>query len=229
MVDAPKSPVRILLVDDHALVRTGLRMLIEQRAKFKVVAEAANAMEAVNSAERDQPDVILLDLDLGDQNGLDIIPKLRTVAEQARILILTGMDDPIYHQRAVRMGAVGIVEKGQAADILVNAIERVSEGEAWLTPNMIADVLLGLSRNNTVSADPEVEKIALLTERENDVIGLICEGLQNKSIAERLSISETTVRHHLTSIFAKLEVDNRLELVIYAYRHGLTKIPNVRS
>ena len=229
MVDAPKSPVRILLVDDHALVRTGLRMLIEQRAKFKVVAEAANAMEAVNSAERDQPDVILLDLDLGDQNGLDIIPKLRTVAEQARILILTGMDDPIYHQRAVRMGAVGIVEKGQAADILVNAIERVSEGEAWLTPNMIADVLLGLSRSNTVSADPEVEKIALLTERENDVIGLICEGLQNKSIAERLSISETTVRHHLTSIFAKLEVDNRLELVIYAYRHGLTKIPNVRS
>lgn len=222
----PRQIIRVLLVDDHEVVRAGLRMLIESRPDIKVVGEATNRQEALQLTAQEQPDIILLDLDLGDESGIDIIPEIRKLTDQARILVLTGMRDRESHQRAVRLGAVGLVQKEQAAAILVKAIEKVAAGEAWLEPGLVANVLTGLSRTRGAeTTDPEVARIASLTEREREVIALICEGLQNKAIGSRLSISETTVRHHLTSIFSKLGVETRLELVIYAYRNSLAKLP----
>jgi len=220
------NTVRILLVDDHAVVRAGLRMLIESRPGLAVVGEAATTSDAVAAAGREQPDLILLDLDLGGDSGLDILPELFATAKQARVLLLTGVRDPEEHHRAIRLGAMGVVLKEKAAEDLLKAIEKVHAGEVWLDGALMARVLgRSLPGGDTAATNPEAAKMTTLTEREREVIALICEGLQNKLIGERLFISETTVRHHLTSIFDKLGVTNRLELVIYAYRHGLAKLP----
>jgi DNA-binding NarL/FixJ family response regulator len=219
-------PIRILLIDDHTLVRAGLRMLIESRPGLQVVGEAVNRHDVLALAACEQPDLILLDLDLGGSSGLDFLPELLSVATAARVLILTGVYDLELHRRAVRLGAMGVVVKEKAAEILFQAIEKVHAGEVWLERAMVASVLGEMTRRGEPAhTDPEAAKIAALTAREREVIVLVGEGLKNRQIAQRLFISETTVRHHLTSIFGKLGVADRLELVIYAYRHSLAKIP----
>ncbi len=218
--------IRILLVDDHTIVRSGLRMLIRSEPGLEVVGEADGRASALDSAARLQPDIILLDLDLGGRSSLDFLPDLLASVPQGRVILLTGTRNPDEHVRAVRLGAMGVVLKEQAADVLVQAIQKVHAGEAWLDPTLTARLLTGMAPGRGAKqADPEAIKIAALTDREREVIALICEGLQNKNIGLRLFISETTVRHHLTSIFSKLGVENRLELVIYAYRHGLAQPP----
>jgi DNA-binding NarL/FixJ family response regulator len=127
----------------------------------------------------------------------------------------------------VLFGAVGIVRKEKAAEVLISAVERVHKGEAWLDPSLMADVLSDMTRSaKGKKPDPEAQKIAALTNREREVIALVGEGIKSKEIAGRLFISETTVRHHLTSIFDKLGVADRIELLIYAYRHGLASPPS---
>jgi two-component system, NarL family, nitrate/nitrite response regulator NarL len=222
MATSLSQPIRVVIVDDHTVVRTGLRMLIESRPGIIVVGEAGNGAEALAVVARTQPDVIVLDLDLGGESGLDCLPALRTAASTARLLVLTGLRDPELHRRAVRLGSMGLVRKEEAAEVLLQAIEKVHGGEVWLEPAMIASVLGEMTGTRASQPlDPEAAKIASLTEREREVVTLMGQGLRNRQIAERLGISETTVRHHLTSIFAKLEVTDRLELVIYTYRHGL--------
>jgi DNA-binding NarL/FixJ family response regulator len=158
--------------------------------------------------------------------GRDLRNGHLAVAQEARILILTGVRDPDIHRRAVALGALGLVLKEKVATDLLQAIEKVCAGEAWLEPAQVASVLRGMTcTRGTQPLDPEAAKIATLTEREREVITLVGQGLRNKPIAEHLYISETTVRHHLTAIFAKLEVTDRLELMIYAYRHGLASVP----
>jgi len=223
MSNANADRIRVLLIDDHVVMRMGLRMLIENQPGLCVVGEATDRDAAILSAAREQPDIILLDLDLGGESGLDILSELRTAAKGARVIVLTGIRNPAEHRQAVRLGATGMVLKEQAVDTLVKAIERVHAGETWLDPALVANVLAERSRARGRDADPEAARIAMLTERECEVIALIGEGLKNRQIAKRLSISETTVVHHLTSIFDKLGVANRLELVTYAYRHGLAK------
>ncbi len=222
MATSLSQPIRVVIVDDHVVVRTGLRMLIESRPGLIVVGEASNGAEALAVVAHTQPDIIVLDLDLGGENGLDCFPELRNAASTARVLVLTGVRDPELHRRAVRLGSMGLVRKEEAAEVLLQAIEKVHAGEVWLEPAMIASVLGEMTGTRASQPlDPEAAKIASLTEREREVVTLMSQGLRNKQIAERLGISETTVRHHLTSIFAKLGVTDRLELVIYTYRHGL--------
>jgi len=223
MSNASTNPIRVLLIDDHVVMRVGLRMLIENQPGLKVVGEATDRSSAIESAAHAQPDIILLDLDLGDESGLDMLAELRAASKEARVIVLTGIRDPVEHRQAVRLGATGMVLKEQAVDTLVKAIECVYAGETWLDPALVANLLAERSRARGSDADPEAARIVALTERECEVIVLIGEGLKNRQIGERLSISETTVVHHLTSIFNKLGVTNRLELVTYAYRHGLAK------
>jgi len=222
----PEKPIRILLIDDHVVVRAGLRLIIQSRPDMTIVGEAGDRDDALALAASEHPDIVLLDLDLGGDSGMALIAELTRTAGDARIIILTGLRDPEAHRQAVLRGAMGIVKKEKAAEVLISAIERVHAGEAWLDPSLMAGVLTEMARSTRPKkTDPEAAKIYSLTNREREVVALIGEGIKNKEIADRLFISETTVRHHLTSIFDKLGVADRVELLIYAFRHGLAKPP----
>ena len=223
-VNAPL--IKVVLVDDHKVVRGGLQMLIENEQGIRVVGEAGSVREAADVISREQPDIVVLDLDLKDESGLDLMPLVKAEGDGPRILVLTGVRDPDVHRQCVKLGAKGLVQKELAPEVLIKAIRKVHSGEIWFDRTMMSSVLNEvISRREGKDADPEVAKIASLTEREREVVGLVCKGMKNKQIAEHLFISDTTVRHHLTSIFSKLEVSDRLELVIYSYRHALAPPP----
>jgi two-component system, NarL family, nitrate/nitrite response regulator NarL len=217
------KPINIMIVDDHVVIRSGLRMLIEHDQRMRVVAQAGNRIEALERATSERPDVIILDLVLGDDDGLAFLPELCQASPNSRVLVLTGVQNPDSHRRAIRRGAMGIVLKEHAADQLLKAILKVNDGEVWIERSMMGSMIQEF--NKPAIVDPEVTKIESLTDREREVIALIGEGLKNKQVGERLFISETTVTHHLSSVFSKLEVSDRLELIIYAFRHGLAKMP----
>ena len=219
------APIRILIVDDHLVVRAGLHMLIENHPGMTVVAMASNRSEALELSSSAEPNLILLDLDLGGENALEFITQLRETSPNARILVLTGVRDTNAHRQAVQLGSMGIVLKEHAPDVLIKAIEKVHEGEIWLDRPTMGRMLREMSARDEKAVDPEVAKIESLTLRERDVVALIAEGLKNKQIAQRLFISETTVTHHLSSIYSKLGVSDRLELVIYAFSHKLATKP----
>jgi DNA-binding NarL/FixJ family response regulator len=223
--DGHKS-IRILLVNNHEMIRTALRMLIESQDGMTIVGEAASPNEAVSVAGMKQPDIVLLDIHNGNQDGVDFIPGLHAAAADARVLVLADASDSDQHTRAMLSGAVGVLSKQETAGVLVKALQKVSIGEAWIDRATMASVLTELSRRNgsPVEIDQDAAKIATLTERELQVVALVCAGLKNKEIAERLFISESTVRHHLSSIFSKLGVSCRLDLIIYANRQGLVDL-----
>ena len=226
MLPQQDHPIRILMIDDHAVLRAGLRMIIEGHVGMTVVGEAENRREALAAIAHMPPDIILLDLDLGDENGLDLLPDLLASVPDARIILLTGLRDTDIHRRAILQGAMGLVSKQKAADTVIRAIEKVYAGEVWLDRAMIASILNDrITTSGAADQQANAPQITKLTEREREVIQLIGQGIKNRQIAERMYISEATVRHHLTSIFAKLGVTDRFELVIYAFQHGLAKIP----
>jgi DNA-binding NarL/FixJ family response regulator len=224
MMPAPKI-IKLLIIDDQLVVREGLRMLIENHPGMKVVAMTSTCKEALELIGRDSFDLIILNLELGGQSALPFIAQLREAANSSRILVLTGLRDSETHQKAVQLGAMGVVAKEDAADRLIKAIEKVYLGEVWLERLALGNLLWQMSSRNKEALDPQMKKIASLTERERQVIALISEGLRNKQIAARLFISQTTVTHHLSSIYAKLGVSDRLELVVYAFANKLAQMP----
>ncbi|MCI0662774.1 MAG: response regulator transcription factor [Acidobacteria bacterium] len=223
MLAVPRKPIRILLIDNHTIMRAGLRLLVESLSKVIVVGEAQNRVEALEIAAREQPDIMLVDLDLGGESGLDLIPELHATVKQGRVIVLTGLRNSEEQARAVQLGARGLVLKEDVVSNLINAIERVHQGECWFEPSMSANLLGRIARvaQRVGKIDPEEAKIAALTERELKIISLVGEGLRNQQIADRLFISEGTVRNHLTVIYEKMGVSTRFELIVYASRHGL--------
>jgi DNA-binding NarL/FixJ family response regulator len=173
-------------------------------------------------AAREIPDLVLLELDLGGTSGVDIIPQLVSLHQRIHVLVLTGVHDRELHRRAIRVGAAGIVMKVQAGEVLMKAIRRVCAGEVWMDHGMTAAVLQKLRRwSLSRPLDEDAARIASLTPRERKIVALIARGLGSARIAKDLFISENTVHNHLASIFSKLTVSDRLELAIYASRHGL--------
>jgi len=216
--------IRILLVDAHTLFLAGLCSLMRNEPGLTVVGEAVNAAEAIACA-RTRPDVIIIDLVLGSENTLDFLPDLIEAGEGARVLVVTGVSDPQRHLRAVQLGAMGVVLKTESPGCLFKAIRKVHTGEMWLNRSMMASAMAEAFRWPAAKKpDPESAKIANLSSRERQVIVMLSQGLKNKEIANRLLISEKTVGHHLSSIFSKLDVKDRLELLVYAYRHNLAQI-----
>jgi two-component system nitrate/nitrite response regulator NarL len=211
--------ITILLVDDHAITRSGLKMLLESQPNLQLVGEASNHEEAVRLARQGCPDIILLDQNHDRISNLHFIQDLNQTDSKARVVILTGIKDPEELQQAVRMGAMGVIHKDNEPNTLFTALEKVNAGEAWIHRSIMARVLQEASR--PPAEDPEAEKIAALTDREREVIALLCRGHKNQEIAERLFVQEGTVSHHLSTIFGKLELTNRLELVIYAFQNHL--------
>jgi two-component system, NarL family, nitrate/nitrite response regulator NarL len=220
-----ERPLRVLLVDDHAVVRAGLRLLLEHHGGYEVVGEAGCSADALDRASGTRPDVVLLDLDLGGDKAIDFFKDLRAAAGCAKILLLTSLRDPEMHRRAIRLGARGLVAKQDPAESLFKSIRKVHDGELWVDRVLTAEILSEMVSGGAAARDPEQERIASLTPREREVIELVALGLKNKEIACRLFVSDITVRHHLTSVFAKLEVQDRLALVLYAFQHGLAHPP----
>ncbi len=211
--------IRILIVDDHAIMRTGLKMLASSRSGHQVVGEAATGREALAEARNTQPDIVLLDLDLGDESGLPLIGELLKAAPEARILVLTGLRDRDALAEAARRGAAGVVRKERAAEVLLDAIDAVAAGEARAeSPARSTPSPERLSERRR-ETDEARRRIATLTRREREVVDLVVRGKSNPQIAVLLCISETTVRHHLTTIYEKLEVAGRVPLVLFAQQH----------
>jgi two-component system, NarL family, nitrate/nitrite response regulator NarL len=226
MAAGDSGKIRVMLVDDHLLVMTALKMALEDLPDVELVGTATNINDALDVAGRGNPEVILLDLNLNGTNSLTSLPKLKEAAPQSRVIILTAEHDAEAHRQAVKLGAVGLVLKNAGLDVLVKAIRKVHQGEAWFDRAMMSNLIADITqRQGGQKADDAAQRISTLTERERGVIELIGEGLKNKQIAERLFISETTVHHHLTSIFGKLGVQDRVGLVIFAIRHNLVKLP----
>lgn len=220
------KPIRVFLIDDHASILWGLERLIQSgKPQMEAVGSANGCARALAMLDDAAPDVILLDLDLGRENGVDAIPQL-LAKSTAKILILTGVRDKSLHDKAVLAGARGVVEKEASAETILHAIAKVHEGQIWLDRAATGRIFSELSRQGTAQPpDPEQQKIAALTDREREVIALTAQhaGATAKDIAQTLRISDHTLRNHLTSIYSKLGVANRLELFAYAHRHGLDK------
>ena len=216
--------MKILLVDDHQSFLWGLVKLIESDSpNMQVIGTASEIVGALAILEREQPDVILLDIDLGGVNSLDSMPLLRN-ATSALVLIVTGARDAEIHERAVLAGARGVVQKEAPAEMILKAIRKVYEGEIWLDRMTTARVFSKLLDHSDNQTSPETTKIASLTSREREIIDVMTrQGRStNKQIAVHLNMSEHTLRNHLSSIYSKLEVENRLELVMYAVKHHIS-------
>lgn len=218
--------IRILLVDDHPLVREGVRMFVEAQADMRLVGERSDRAGALELLERERPDVVLLDLDLGGgpDGGMELLRELIERDAETRVLVFTGLRDADLHRRAVRLGALGVVPKEEAPSVLLAAIRKVHAGEAWIDRKVVASLLQEV-RQGRAPSDPEQRKIADLTAREREIVALVAQGAGTQRLAEQLGIAEKTIRNHLVSIYAKLGVSDRLELAIYAGRHGLAGTP----
>jgi two-component system nitrate/nitrite response regulator NarL len=226
-MSAPVSTlIRVFLIDDHRSILWGLERLIESgKPGMQVVGSAASCADAIKLIESAAPNVILLDIDLGSENGVEEIPKLIAISP-AKILVLTGLRDESTHDRAVLAGACGVVQKEASAETILSAIKKVHEGQLWLDRNATRRIFFEFSRENAAkTVDPERAKILALTGREREIVVIAANnaGANAKAIAKNLYISEHTLRNHLTSIYAKLDCANRLELFAYAHKHGLTK------
>jgi len=214
-----EKQIRVFLVDDHKTVLWGLQQLVESAAPLMaVVGMATNCAELFAKLPETQPDVILLDLDLNGESSLDSLEQL-TQQSPAQVLILTASNDPAVHQQAVVRGARGVVHKQVSADLLLQAIKKVHHGEIWLDHTTLVGVISTLTKGQRT--DPESARIAELTPKERQIIATIVQekGAPNKLIADKLYMSEHTLRNHLTSIYSKLGVEGRMELYVYATMH----------
>ena len=219
------APIRVFLIDDHRSILWGLERLIDSgKPVMQVVGSAASCTEALKFLDDASPNLILLDIDLGKESGVDEIPRL-LARSRAKILVLTGLRDQSVHDKAVLAGARGVVQKEAAAETILSAIAKVHAGQIWLDRAATSRIFVEFSRESAAqAADPERAKISTLTDRERAIVTIAANnaGANAKAMAEILHISEHTLRNHLTSIYDKLGVANRLELFAFSHKHGLT-------
>jgi two-component system nitrate/nitrite response regulator NarL len=215
-----EQSISVCLISDRLIERAGLRQTLDGSC-IVLVGEAATREEAVALVSRERPNVVVVDLDL-QSDTFECIADLVSAAPGSRVIVLSDRARSADHPRLVELGASGLVLRHERPDVLIKAIKKVHAGEIWLDRTSTAVVLARVIRRRQAE-DGEAAKIATLTRREREVIVLIGEGLKNNAIAERLFISEATVRNHLTSILDKLGLSDRFELAVYAFRQGLVQ------
>jgi two-component system, NarL family, nitrate/nitrite response regulator NarL len=210
---ADPSRIRLMITDDHEVVREGLRQILSLQADFEIVAEAVSADDTLKKIAEMRPDVLILDVWMPKRTGIDVLPEIVKVSPETRVVFLTAYIDRQQVLDALKAGLRGVVLKDSASEILVRSIRRVVAGDYWIDRSTLAD--WGKQTQRTVPA------LNLLTDRERQVIREIVGGASNKDIATALSITEDTVKRHLTHIFDKIGVSSRLELALYAVENHI--------
>ena len=215
--------IRVLLVDDQALVRSGFRLILETRDDLEVVGEAEDGSQVVDLARRLKPDVILMDVRMPKVDGVEATRRLAAIGSPARVLILTTFDLDEYVYEAIRAGASGFLLKDVQPAQLVDAVRIVASGEAMLAPTVTRRLLEHFAGT---PASERPRELARLTERELEILTLLADGLSNAELADQLFLSETTVKTHVSSVLRKLGLRDRVQAVVLAHRAGLVRPPS---
>ncbi len=231
ITDQPK--IRVLIADDHPIVRRGLRHLFEPEPDIQIVGEASTASEAIKMVGELKPDVVLLDLIMPDMDGMSILQAIRSLQVPSKILLFTAVEDKALWVQAMKMGCSGIVVKHTSPELIVKSVRKVHQGEIWLDSRTTAAVMREFAEQRATNGSSRGEPPRRrerdhppLSAREREIIALVAQGYRNREMAEKMFISEQTVKNHLHNIFEKLGVSDRLELALYAIHKGLHIYPS---
>lgn len=238
--ETTKRKIRIVLADDHPIVRDGLKKMLSLESDLEVVGEANDGREALEQIQMHEPDILLLDLRMPNLDGLGALQTLQHINRKTRVIILTASEEKNEFVQAMKLGCSGIVLKQTAPELIVKSIRKVNDGEIWLDSHTTAAVMRQFatvggeshtntretigssgSRSSSHSSQGKVRERSPLSAREREIVGLVAQGYKNKVMAEKMFISEQTVKNHLHNIFDKLGVSDRLELALYAIHKGL--------
>jgi two-component system nitrate/nitrite response regulator NarL len=221
--ETKKTTVRLLIADDHPIVRDGLKKLLLLEDDFEVVGEASDGREVLEKVRDLDPDVLLLDLRMPNLDGLGALQALQQINKRTRVIILTASEDKNEFVQAMKLGCSGIVLKQTAPDLIVKSIRKVNSGEIWLDSHTTAAVMRTFSTGpgDQGGTNSKGRERSPLSTREREIVALVAQGYKNKEMAEKMFISEQTVKNHLHNIFDKLGVSDRLELALYAIHKGL--------
>jgi DNA-binding NarL/FixJ family response regulator len=212
------NSIRVVVVDDQHLVRSGFRMILESEPGIDVVGEAADGREAIEVTERSRPDVVLMDIRMPGLDGIAATEAITARADAPRVLVLTTFDADEYVFGALRAGASGFVLKDLPPEQLIDAVRTIAAGDAVVAPSVTTKLVAALAQTTPMPPPPALEQ---LTEREREVLILVARGLSNLEVAERLIVGEATVKTHLGRVLAKLQLRDRVQAVVFAYEHGL--------
>jgi DNA-binding NarL/FixJ family response regulator len=215
--------IRIVTIDDHPLVRTGMRQVLDAAAGMAVVAEGATGADALRLSAQFHPDVLVLDVNLPDMSGVEVTRRLQTLAADTAVVIFTVHSDRETALGLVEAGAAGYVLKDDAAETLANAVRVVAHGESWISPK-IAGLVIHPSREQGMPTP-----LMQLTPRELEVLRLLAQGLDNEAIAHELTLTRRTVQNHVSAIYGKLGITSRAEAVLYALRYKVAHVPPAES
>jgi DNA-binding NarL/FixJ family response regulator len=225
-----KTKIRIVVADDHPIFRDGLCRLLALEEDFEVVAQAQDGRQVLDVLQQQEPDILLLDLKMPGLDGLATLQRLQIAKNKTRVIVLTASDDKNEFVQAMKLGTSGIVLKQTATELLIKSIRKVHAGEIWLDSHTTAAVIRQFVANDeaqpAMHAIPQVPQTrererSPLSQREREIVALVAQGFKNKEMAEKMFISEQTVKNHLHNIFDKLGVSDRLELALYAIHNNL--------
>ena len=208
--------IEVMLIDDHKMVREGMKQLLEFDHKIKVISEGASGTECLKLLKQNIPDVLLLDINMPDMNGMDVVREIRKKKMKVKILMLTVHKEVEYLLHLLDIGIEGYILKDSGSEELIKAIEIVNSGEHYIQPE-----LLPILNSRLVKRDTDKDKMELLTDREVEVLKLVAEGKFNKEIAGQLNISERTVKNHISNIFKKIDVSDRTQAAVFAIKNNM--------
>ncbi len=213
------NKINVMIADDHSLIREGLKQLLEFDGTIKVVCEASNGVECLDKLHIFNPDVLLLDINMPEMNGIEVLKKMKEDQSQIKVLILTVHNETDYLMKAVDIGVDGYILKDSESQELKKAIKAVKDGENYIQPSLIPAL-----NNQLVNRDTDKDKISSLTNRELEVLVQVANGMFNKEIATNLNISERTVKNHISNIFKKIDVSDRTQAAVFAIKNNIIKL-----
>jgi DNA-binding response regulator len=214
--------IKVMIADDHELIREGLSRVLDMENDIEVICKAKSGVEAVESVRKCKPDILLLDINMPEMNGIDTLKKIKSTALKVKIVMLTVYDDIEYVSQCINLGADGYVLKDSDSDTLVKTIRVVYDGGSYIQPTLATQLIKYMTNESKNASDKVL--LEALTRREVSVMKEIASGLSNKGISEKLDISEKTVKNHVSSILKKLELQDRTQVAIYAIKNKLVEL-----